>query len=663
MNVHNTRPTRARRLAAVGLLVIGAVLVAGAGAVVGRRWPIERLERLFRGAREPATPGWTVVARTDLPRYEMLRVLVGRQLFLFGGFRNAQPQVTDRVEALDLASGTWTVKRPMPVAVTHTTAVLIGDTVWIAGGFEGDHPGPATARVWRYAVSSDRWSEGPALPAARGGGALVARGDTLHLLGGYLPDRRTDSPDHWMLRPGQPQWERRADLPLPRGHLAVVALDGALYAIGGTHGHDPLPLDVATVQRYDATRDEWVAVTEIPKALSHAEPSSFAYDGQLIVAGGRSFPTGRENLDDVYAFAPRSGQWTHLGRLPVPMLGGVAIGWRDQIVAGLGAPRFSWPETPTLWTAPLRDAWWPSTPMPIALGEVAAGVLDRGLYVVGEGSPHTLRFDIARGDWSIVPDGARPARGHHHAAEVIDGRWYLFGGLGGFSEGRVQIFDPATRAWTLGPEMPFAAGASASAVIGGSAYVAGGIMDGHTTPRMAALDLASMTWRERAPMPRARNHAASVTDGTRLYVFGGRGPGSGDGNEVADGYGDVQIYDPATDRWTVSDGKPGSPLPLPQPRGGTGKAVFVNGEFWVLGGETLAGPGATANGVYARVDIYDATRNRWRAGPPLLTARHGAFPVVHEGRLLVAGGGESAGYAVTSSFEVLWARSAGHERR
>jgi hypothetical protein len=67
--------------------------------------------------------------------------------------------------------------------------------------------------------------------------------------------------------------------------------------------------------------------------------------------------------------------------------------------------------------------------------------------------------------------------------------------------------------------------------------------------------------------------------------------------------------------------------------------------------------------VYARVDIYDATRNRWRAGPPLLTARHGAFPVVHEGRLLVAGGGESAGYAATSSFEVLWARSAGHERR
>ena len=197
---------------------------------------------------------------------------------------------------------------------------------------------------------------------------------------------------------------------------------------------------------------------------------------------------------------------------------------------------------------------------------------------------------------------------------------------------------------------------SASAVIGKSVYVAGGIVDGRTTPRMAMLELATMTWSERAPMPRPRNHAASGTDGTRFYVFGGRGPGSGDDNVVADGYDDVQIYDPATNHWTVSDGRAGSPARLPQARGGTGKAVFVNGEFWVIGGETLAGAGASPNGVYARVDIYDPQRNSWRVGPALTTARHGVFPVLHEGRLLLAGGGVTAGYSATSSFEVLWSR-------
>jgi N-acetylneuraminic acid mutarotase len=645
-----------RLWAALALLAGGALIASGAGFIVGRKWPIDSLERLFAGKRDPVTSGWTIFARTDLPRYEMIRVKVDRQLFVFGGFSTNKTEATARVEVLDLTTGAWQRKADMPVALTHTTGAFVRDTIWIAGGFEGNHPGPATARVWRYAIATDLWSAGPALPSPRGGGALVAFGDTLHFLGGWLADRNTDSPDHWILTPGAIAWESRAGLPVPRGHLSVIVEQGALYAIGGNRGHDPVPLELTVVHRYDPLRDVWTAVADLPKAVSHTEPATFAHDGRIITVGGRARPSGVENLNDIYAFEPAADRWTHLGLAPERMLGGLATVHHDTVIAGLGAPRWNFPETPYLWKAALRNSWWPSTPMPIALGEVAAGAIDRGLFVVGEGSLQTLRYDVARGDWSVVRDGVRPAPGHHHASEVIDGRWFLFGGLGGFSEGIVQIFEPTTGRWTLGPVMPFAAGSSASGVIGSRVYVAGGIVDGRTSPRMAVLDLPTMTWSEGVPMPRARNHAASGTDGTRLYVFGGRGPGSGDSNVVANGYDDVQIYDPATGRWTVSDGQPGSPLPLPQARGGTGKAVFVNGEFWVIGGETVSGAGATSNGVYARVDIYDPKQNRWREGPALTTARHGAFPVLQEGRLLVAGGGVTAGYSATSSVEVLWSR-------
>jgi N-acetylneuraminic acid mutarotase len=158
-------------------------------------------------------------------------------------------------------------------------------------------------------------------------------------------------------------------------------------------------------------------------------------------------------------------------------------------------------------------------------------------------------------------------------------------------------------------------------------------------------------------MPRGRNHAASGTDGSRLYVFGGRGPGSGDGNEVANGFDDVQVYDPATDRWTVS-GEAGGPAPLPQARGGMGKAVFVGGEFWVMGGETLSGAGATRDGVYDRVDIYSPSRNTWRVGPPMPTARHGIFPVLTGDRIIVAGGGVRAASSISDVVEVLETRRA-----
>jgi hypothetical protein len=155
-------------------------------------------------------------------------------------------------------------------------------------------------------------------------------------------------------------------------------------------------------------------------------------------------------------------------------------------------------------------------------------------------------------------------------------------------------------------------------------------------------------------MPEGRNHTASGTDGSKLYVFGGRGPGSGDGNAVADGYAELQVYDPVADQWATSDDPTSGLLPLPQARGGMGKAVFDAGEFWVMGGETTAGAGATADKVYRRVDVYDVGTGTWREDTPMPTARHGIFPLAAVGRAYVPGGGtHSGGLSQSSVLEIL----------
>jgi N-acetylneuraminic acid mutarotase len=201
--------------------------------------------------------------------------------------------------------------------------------------------------------------------------------------------------------------------------------------------------------------------------------------------------------------------------------------------------------------------------------------------------------------------------------------------------------------------MPFATGSSSSAVIGGSIYVAGGIVGSSTTNRLARYTPATNSWSELAPMPQGRNHAASATDGTKFFVFGGRGPGSGDSNMVANGFNTVQIYNPATNTW-VSSASAGSTIaPLPQARGGMGKAVFVNGEFFVIGGETATGAGATSNKVYNRVDIYNPSTNTWRLGPAMPTARHGIFPLLQSNKIYVAAGGVVAGASSSKILEIL----------
>ncbi|MGH2652617.1 MAG: Kelch repeat-containing protein, partial [Actinomycetota bacterium] len=209
----------------------------------------------------------------------------------------------------------------------------------------------------------------------------------------------------------------------------------------------------------------------------------------------------------------------------------------------------------------------------------------------------------------------------------------------------------------FGPDMPFRAGSSASAVIEDQIYIAGGIdIDGDSTiSTTAKLDPRTRAWTLLAPMPLPRHHAASATDGTRLYVFGGRGPGSRGGHVLAKGFDDVQVYDPATDSWTVSRPGPTAPAPLPQARGGTGKAVYAGGRFWVFGGETAGADtaGATRNEVYDRVDVYDPVTNTWTSGPPLPTARHGVLPVLRDGHIFVAGGGVRPGASRSRVLEIL----------
>src|SRR5260370_14504664 len=85
-----------------------------------------------------------------------------------------------------------------------------------------------------------------------------------------------------------------------------------------------------------------------------------------------------------------------------------------------------------------------------------------------------------------------------------------------------------------------------------------------------------------------------------------------------------------------------------------GKAAFYGNEFYVMGGETTnAGTGQVAGNVYKRVDVYNPVSETWRLETSMPTARHGIFPVVGDGKILVAGGGVHSGYSSSNVFEIF----------
>ncbi|HZJ69633.1 MAG TPA: IPT/TIG domain-containing protein, partial [Planctomycetota bacterium] len=207
--------------------------------------------------------------------------------------------------------------------------------------------------------------------------------------------------------------------------------------------------------------------------------------------------------------------------------------------------------------------------LPAPLADLAAAVIEGELLVLAPSSPATHVLDLLAlgkplGGAHWHTHAARPFVGADHSVEVLAGKLHVVGGLGGGSEGRLQLYDPDSDTWSSGPSLPWPGGAVSTAVIDGKLYAAGGLVGSAASASAAVYDPAAGAWTPLAPMPAGRHHAAGGTDGSRFYILGGRtGP-----NTLSAGTDDVQVFDPATGTWDW-DKLPASTLPAaPAARGG-----------------------------------------------------------------------------------------------
>lgn len=279
---------------------------------------------------------WTEVASCPVERVEGASVLVNGKIYVFSGFFNSNLNSTTRVDVYDPKSNTWAQATDIPLAVTHLNPVFDGKYVWLAGGFLGNHPGPATANVYKFDVAANTWSQGPSLPKARAGGALVLHGRNAHYFGGFS-DRYTNSSAHWVLNVDTGvTWTSATPLPDARGHLSGAVVNDKIYAIGGQHGHDRKPVDLKRVDVYDPQTSTWSQVANLPFERSHFEPGTFVRDGEIFIVGGRSNVNKRRALKQITKYNPVKNVWQELDSLPVDLIAPVAqpIGDRLYVTHG-----------------------------------------------------------------------------------------------------------------------------------------------------------------------------------------------------------------------------------------------------------------------------------------------------------------------------------------
>jgi N-acetylneuraminic acid mutarotase len=306
-------------------------------------------------------------------------------------------------------------------------------------------------------------------------------------------------------------WSTRAPLPEARQEVAVAALDGRVYVIGGFRGDVSIS---AAVDVYDPTSNAWSPAALLPTPVHHAAAAT---------AGGK-----------LYVFG----------------------GWPDFFVTPLD----------TVYEYdPAMDDWIAKAPMPSARAGLAVANVGGKIYAAG-GLPSARENDFAvydpvLDDWTDLSATApMPTARNHLAAGAVAGRFYAVGGRSGSGTGGItaalEEFDPATGLWSARPAMPTARGGIAAAVFGSHLIVFGG--EGNPNDpngvfaEVEAYDAVAGTWRTLTPMPTPRHGIGAAQVSGLIHVPSGgpvEGFGVTDVHEVYDPASDLPVLVPALSSW------------------------------------------------------------------------------------------------------------------
>ena len=182
----------------------------------------------FRGEIRAVATAWQAGAPIPLARTEVAAAVVAGEIVVIGGFL-VDGSSSSRVDAYSIAAGTWRRLPDLPVGVNHAAAASDGRRLYVIGGYGGPIGGAALLRS-AFVLERGQWQPLPGLPEARAAaGAAIVRG-RIYVVGGVGPRGLATGGFAYDLRSGR--WSAVPG-PTPREHLAVTALGGRVYALGG----------------------------------------------------------------------------------------------------------------------------------------------------------------------------------------------------------------------------------------------------------------------------------------------------------------------------------------------------------------------------------------------------------------------------------------------
>ena len=316
-----------------------------------------------------ASNSWITRANLPTPRHSLALATVTNAagqsvVYAIGGATDVYPiTVLRKVTAYNVATNTWTDRRPLPVPLAWSNgAGVINGKIYVSGGFSETGDAPPTRALYVYDPGTNTWTRKRDLPAIGGPshdwtvGSYGATGvienklyvvtlcSTLYYSEyGCVGD--LTGPRLFRYNPVTDRWVTLAP-PFPRatmndhevGTLAGGVIGGKFYVMGGEFGNN------GRFSVYDPATNRWTPKT--PLELARHGVATAVLGNKLYVMGGYRIRNNLdETLDITIVYDPVTDLWTRRASLPSPrgnMAGTTVLRGgkpRIEVVGGTPAPR------------------------------------------------------------------------------------------------------------------------------------------------------------------------------------------------------------------------------------------------------------------------------------------------------------------------------------
>ena len=209
----------------------------------------------------------------------------------------------------------------------------------------------------------------------------------------------------------------------------------------------------------------------------------------------------------------------------------------------------------------------------------------------------------------------------------------------------------ATAQWIVGRNMSTARDLLGVAALNGKLYAVGGSYQksnsyrGRPLASMEVFDFATKNWTTGPSMSDTRVGLGVTALNDKIYAVGGSFFSS---SPSAPHYATMEVFDPATNNWTVGPNM--HTISISQ----FGLAA-LNGKLYAVGGQGYASPVAPTVTPLRSMEVFNPATDTWNAGPSMSEARQQPGVAALDGKLYAVGGLRPSpqGTTILTSMEVF----------